>query len=221
MRAVYGAVVKVQQPGAAKFGLQGGVQGAARRRPRPSPAADARPSPGAAHRRRGDITPCDAGPQHVHDAGECHSVGSTQPPGEERLALERHLRLRVPDVPQLLLAPAAVASFGPGSPSRRQPARSRSPAAWETWEAWDDVHGLTCDGSGARWTGRPDVGRPPARSCSAPAGAGLAAVQTGGRGGGHTGMPSGGCSSTRGLYSTSWIRPSKVRCSIISRATSG
>lgn len=33
------------------------------------------------------------------------------------------------------------------------------------------------------WTGRPDVGRaPPIRSCSAPAGAGLAAVQTGGRG---------------------------------------
>jgi len=33
--------------------------------------------------------------------------------------------------------------------------------------------------------------------------------------------PSGRCSSTRGLYSTSWMRPSKVRCSIISRATSG
>lgn len=38
---------------------------------------------------------------------------------------------------------------------------------------------------------------------------------------GHAGTPSGGCSSTRGLYSTSWMRPSKVRCSIISRATSG
>jgi ATP-dependent DNA ligase len=37
----------------------------------------------------------------------------------------------------------------------------------------------------------------------------------------HAGAPSGGCSSTRGLYSTSWMRPSKVRCSIISRATSG
>ena len=37
----------------------------------------------------------------------------------------------------------------------------------------------------------------------------------------HAGAPSGGCSSTRGLYSTSWTRPSKVRCSIISRATSG
>ena len=37
----------------------------------------------------------------------------------------------------------------------------------------------------------------------------------------HAGPPSGGCSSTRGLYSTSWMRPSKVRCSIISRATSG
>jgi hypothetical protein len=32
---------------------------------------------------------------------------------------------------------------------------------------------------------------------------------------------SGGCSSTRGRYSTSWIRPSKVRWSIMSRATSG
>ena len=32
---------------------------------------------------------------------------------------------------------------------------------------------------------------------------------------------SGGCSSTRGRYSTSWMRPSKVRLSIISRATSG
>ncbi|WP_405697802.1 alpha/beta hydrolase [Streptomyces sp. NBC_01185] len=37
----------------------------------------------------------------------------------------------------------------------------------------------------------------------------------------HAGTPSGGCSSTRGLYSTSWMRPSKVRCWIISRATSG
>ncbi|MBB5085262.1 epoxide hydrolase N-terminal domain-containing protein [Nonomuraea endophytica] len=37
----------------------------------------------------------------------------------------------------------------------------------------------------------------------------------------HAGAPSGGCSSTRGLYSTSWMRPSKRRCSIISRATSG
>jgi hypothetical protein len=32
---------------------------------------------------------------------------------------------------------------------------------------------------------------------------------------------SGGCSSTLGRYSTSWMRPSKVRLSIISRATSG
>jgi hypothetical protein len=32
---------------------------------------------------------------------------------------------------------------------------------------------------------------------------------------------SGGCSRTRGRYSTSWVRPSKVRWSIISRATSG
>ena len=27
----------------------------------------------------------------------------------------------------------------------------------------------------------------------------------------QAGVPSGGCSSTRGLYSTSWMRPSKVR----------
>ena len=47
-----------------------------------------------------------------------------------------------------------------------------------------------------------------------------AAFDTRGRGR-HAGAPSGGCSSTRGLYSTSWMRPSKVRCSIISRATSG
>ena len=32
---------------------------------------------------------------------------------------------------------------------------------------------------------------------------------------------SGGCSSTSGRYSTSWMRPSKVRLSIMSRATSG
>ncbi len=37
----------------------------------------------------------------------------------------------------------------------------------------------------------------------------------------HAGAPSGGCSSTRVLYSTSWMRPSKVRCSVISRAMSG
>lgn len=34
-------------------------------------------------------------------------------------------------------------------------------------------------------------------------------------------VASGGCSSTRGRYSTSWMLPSKVRLSIISRATSG
>ena len=34
-------------------------------------------------------------------------------------------------------------------------------------------------------------------------------------------VPSGGCSSTWGRYSTSWMLPSKVRLSIISRATSG
>ncbi len=37
----------------------------------------------------------------------------------------------------------------------------------------------------------------------------------------HAVRSSGGCSSTRGRYSTSWMRPSKVRLSIISRATSG
>ncbi len=37
----------------------------------------------------------------------------------------------------------------------------------------------------------------------------------------QAGAPSGGCSSTRGRYSTSWMRPSNVRCPIISRATSG
>jgi hypothetical protein len=50
------------------------------------------------------------------------------------------------------------------------------------------------------------------------AGGGVRHPRTGRR---HAGAPSGGCSSTRGLYSTSWMRPSKVRCSIISRATSG
>lgn len=49
-------------------------------------------------------------------------------------------------------------------------------------------------------------------------GGGVRHLRTGRR---HAGAPSGGCSSTRGLYSTSWMRPSKVRCSIISRATSG
>ncbi|GAA2136505.1 hypothetical protein GCM10009802_45380 [Streptomyces synnematoformans] len=37
----------------------------------------------------------------------------------------------------------------------------------------------------------------------------------------HAGAPSGGCSSRRGLYSTIWVRPSKVRWSVMSRATSG
>jgi hypothetical protein len=37
----------------------------------------------------------------------------------------------------------------------------------------------------------------------------------------HAVVASGGCSSTRGRYSTSWMRSSKVRLSIISRATSG
>ncbi|MFJ6784355.1 hypothetical protein [Streptomyces yangpuensis] len=62
--------------------------------------------------------------------------------------------------------------------------------------------GATADGLRARRRG-PD-GRRDRRPCD-----------------GHAGTPSGGCSSTRGLYSTSWMRPSKVRCSIISRATSG
>jgi hypothetical protein len=34
-------------------------------------------------------------------------------------------------------------------------------------------------------------------------------------------VPSGGCSSTLGRYSTSWMLPSNVRLSIISSATSG
>jgi hypothetical protein len=34
-------------------------------------------------------------------------------------------------------------------------------------------------------------------------------------------VPSGGCSSTLGRYSTSWMLPSNVRLSIISNATSG
>lgn len=86
--------------------------------------------------------------------------------------------------------------------------------------AWEGIRGLTCDGSGPGGPGvltlagpcqvllrtrrRRPGGRPDRR--------------TGRR---HAGTPSGGCSSTRGLYSTSWMRPSKVRCSIISRATSG
>lgn len=56
------------------------------------------------------------------------------------------------------------------------------------------------------------------RGATSTAGGGVRHLRTGRR---HAGAPSGGCSSTRGLYSTSWMRPSKVRCSIISRATSG
>jgi hypothetical protein len=55
-------------------------------------------------------------------------------------------------------------------------------------------------------------------ACPPPCGPCAGLLRTGRR---HAGAPSGGCSSTRGLYSTSWMRPSKVRCSIISRATSG
>ena len=55
-------------------------------------------------------------------------------------------------------------------------------------------------------------------ACPPPCGPCAGLLWTGRR---HAGAPSGGCSSTRGLYSTSWMRPSKVRCSIISRATSG
>lgn len=79
MRPVYGAVVQVQQAGAAKLGQQGGVQ--ARPDSGLGPVAQSTPSrhTGTAHGLCGDIAPRDTGPQHIHDAGERHSVGNTQP----------------------------------------------------------------------------------------------------------------------------------------------
>lgn len=79
MRPVYGAVVQVQQAGAAKLGQQGGVRARPPARlgpvPQPTPGRHA----GTAHGLCGDIAPRDTGPQLTHDAGERHSVGNTQP----------------------------------------------------------------------------------------------------------------------------------------------
>jgi len=81
MRAVHGAVVQVQQAGAAKLGQQSGVQvwPDAGLGPVPQPAPGRHP--GTAHHFCGDIAPRDTGPQHEQDTRERHSVGNAQPPG--------------------------------------------------------------------------------------------------------------------------------------------
>lgn len=81
MRSVYGAVVQVQQPGVPKLSEQGGVQAwpdaSLGPVPQPAPGRHA----GTAHRLRRYVPPGDTGPQHEQDAGECCSVGNTQPSG--------------------------------------------------------------------------------------------------------------------------------------------
>lgn len=81
MRSVHGAVVQVQQVGAARLGQQGSMQARPDTGfgpvPQPTPGRHA----GTAHGLRGDVPPGDTGPQHEQDASECRSVRNTQPPG--------------------------------------------------------------------------------------------------------------------------------------------
>ncbi|KIF01743.1 hypothetical protein PL81_33875 [Streptomyces sp. RSD-27] len=58
--------------------------------------------PGAAQGFRRDVAPGDAGPQHVHDAGEGRSVGNTQSSGESVAPLGRGWQQRCHPLPQVV-----------------------------------------------------------------------------------------------------------------------
>ena len=102
MRAVHGAVVQVQKVRAAKFGQQRGVQARpdAGFRPvsQPAPSRDS----GAAHGLRGDIAPCDTGPQHVDDAGQGRPVRDSQSPGVAVAPLRSGRQHRGHPLPQVI-----------------------------------------------------------------------------------------------------------------------
>lgn len=88
--------------------------------PQPAPGRH----PGAAHRLRRDITPCDTGAQHIHHASECHSVRNAQPPGVAMAPLGSRRQQRGHPFPQGV---RDKISTHPGHPAD-QDRRAQAPA---------------------------------------------------------------------------------------------
>lgn len=135
LRAVHGAVVQVQQVAAAQLAQQSGVQAWPDAGLGPIPQQAPGRHTGAAHRLRGDITPCNTGPQHVHDAGEGHSVGDTQPPGVAAAPFGSGRQQRGYPPPEV------------GSPLCHWPAaasRSTTPRSWAAVTAVASTRNLEC-----------------------------------------------------------------------------
>jgi hypothetical protein len=119
MRAVHGAVVQVQQVGAAQLAQQGGVQAGpdAGLGPVPQPAPGRHP--GAAHSLCGDVTPGHTGPQHVQDAGESRSVGNTQSPRMAAAPLGSGWQQRSNPLPQVVRNKTSTHSGHPADQDHR------------------------------------------------------------------------------------------------------
>lgn len=81
MRSVRGAVVQLQQALVSKLSQQRGVQAWPDTSLGPVPQPTPSRHTGAAHGFRRNVAPGDTGAQHLHHAGECHSVGNAQAPG--------------------------------------------------------------------------------------------------------------------------------------------
>lgn len=119
VRPIHGAVVQVQQTGAAKLGQRGSVQARPHAGLGPVPQPAPGRHPGAAHHLRGNITPCDTGPQHVHDAGEFHSVGKAQPPGVAMAPFGSRRQQRGHPLPQVVRNKISAHSGHPADQDRR------------------------------------------------------------------------------------------------------
>ncbi len=102
MRAVNSAVFKNQQIGSAQLGQQGCVQARPDASRGPVPQAAPGRHPRAPDRFGRDIAPGDAGPQYVHDPGECRPVGNAQSPGVAAASLRSGRQERSHALPQVI-----------------------------------------------------------------------------------------------------------------------
>lgn len=119
VRSVHGAVVQVQQAGAAKLGQQGGVQVRPDTSLGPVPRSAPGRHPGTAPCLRGDVTPRDTGPQRVQDAGERHSIGNTQPPRGAMAPLGGGRQQRGHPLPQVIRNKISTHAGHPADQDRR------------------------------------------------------------------------------------------------------
>lgn len=119
MRPVHGAVVQVQQTGAAQFGQQGGVQAwpdaGVGPVPQPAPCRDS----GAAHGLGWDVAPGNAGPQDIHDACESRPVRNAKPPGMPAAPVGRWWQQRGHPLPQVVRNKISTHPGHPADQDRR------------------------------------------------------------------------------------------------------